>query len=157
MQTCRTVQFFNKRKSNTGAGIWFGLEYTFYDFMVNILDRNTQGVKWSFKPLQIFKFKNFFEKIYYECILLCIFVCFKFSFETSEFLKIFFPKWNFFLVNIFSILVQLYEQKFIPELNPLSVEDDATNFYITLLKKTGCSRWDIKKREKKQLKWNLTS
>ena len=120
--------------------------------MVNILDRNTQGVKWSFKPPQIFKFKNFFEKIYYKCILLCIFVCFKFSFETSEILKIFFPKWNFFLVNIFSMLVQLYEQKFIPEFNPLSVEDEATNFYITLLKKNRVFTLGYKKEGKETIK-----
>ena len=96
MQTCRTVQFFNMRKCNTGVGIQFGLKYIFYGFMVNISGRSTQGVKRSFKPSQIFKSKKVFEKIYYKCTLLCSFVCFKFSFEASEILKKVSPKWNIF-------------------------------------------------------------
>ena len=63
---------------------------------------------------------------------MCSFVCFKFSFEASEILKNFSPKWNFFLVKSFSILAQLYEQKFIRQFNPLSGENAATNLYIAL-------------------------
>ena len=99
MQTCRTVQFFNMRKCNTGAGIQFGLKYIFYGFMVNISGRSTQGVKRSFKPPQIFKFKKVFEKIYYKYILLCSFVCFKFSF--LKFLK-HFPLSGTFFCSKFS-------------------------------------------------------
>ena len=152
MQTCRTVQFFNMRKCNTGVGIQFGLKYIFYGFMVNISGRSTQGVKRSFKPSQIFKSKNVFEKMYYKCILLCSFVCFKFSFEASEILKTFSPKWNFFLVNIFSILVQLYEQKFICESNPLSGENDATKLYIALSTKTKVFTMGYKTEGKETIK-----
>ena len=152
MQTCRTVQFFNMRKCNTGVGIQFGLKYIFYGFMVNISGRSTQGVMRSFKPSQIFKSKNVFEKIYYKCILLCSFVCFKFSFEASEILKTFSPKWNFFLVNIFSILVQLYEQKFICEFNPLSGENDATKLYIALSTKTRVFTMGYKTERKETIK-----
>ena len=150
MQTCRTVQFFNMRKCNTGAGIQFGLKYIFYGFMINISGRSTQGVKRSFKPSQIFKYKKVFEKIYYKCILLCSFVCFKFSFEASEILKKFSP--NFFLVKIFSILVQLYEQKFFREFNPLSGENDATKLYIALSTKTRVFTMEYKTEGKEAIK-----
>ena len=124
MQTCRTVQFFNMRKCNTGAGIQFGLKYIFYGFMVNISGRSTQGVKRSFKPSQIFKYKKVFEKIYYKCILLCSFVCFKFSFEASE----------------------------IREFNPLSGENDATKLYIALSTKTRVFTMGYKTEGKETIK-----
>ena len=155
MQTCRTVQFFNMRKCNTGAGIQFGLKYIFYGFMVNISGRSTQGVKRSFKPSQIFKYKKVFEKIYYKCILLCSFVCFKFSFEASEILKnfpltFFWSKfsqywYNFTSKNLFVNSTRLVEKMML------------RNCISHYQQKPGCSQWDIKQREKKQLKCNLAS
>ena len=118
--------------------------------MVNISGSSTQGVKRSFKPPQIFESKKVFEKIYYKCILFCSFVCFKFSFEASEILKKFSP--NFFLVKIFSILVQLYEQKFIREFNPLSGENDATKLYIALSTKTRVFTMGYKTEGKEAIK-----
>ena len=148
MQTCRTVQFFNMRKCNTGAGIQFGLKYIFYGFMINISGRSTQGVKRSFKPSQIFKYKKVFEKIYYKCILLCSFVCFKFSFEASEILKNFSPKWNFF----WSKFSQYWHNFTSKNLFVNSTRLVGKMLLRTCISHYGCSQWDIKQREKKQLK-----
>ena len=56
------------------------------------------------------------------------------------------------MVKLFAVLVQLYEQNFIREFNPLSGENDATNLYITLLTKTRVFTIGYKTEEKETIK-----
>ena len=121
--------------------------------MVNISGRSTQGVKRSFKPPQTpKKFLKRYIINAFSCVVLfasnLVLKHLKFlkNFPLTFFWSKFSQYWyNFTSKNLFVNSTRLVEKMML------------RNCISHYQQKPGCSQWDIKQREKKQLKCNLAS
>ena len=84
---------------------------------------HSRGVQGFFKPLQIFKPNKNLKKH----IPICCFVCFELIFKESESFKLLIHPCG--ALHLVKILVQLCEQKFIGDFNPLSGKNRAAALY----------------------------
>ena len=119
--------------------------------MVNISGRSTQGVKRSFKPPQTPK--KFLKRYIINAFSCVVLFASNLVLKHLKFLKIF-PLSGTFFWSKFSQYWHNFTSK---NLFVNSTRLVGKMLLRTCISHYGCSQWDIKQREKKQLKRNLES